>query len=451
MQGERISTMHLSRPLSLLAAATLVGTSLTAATTTAAGAATASEAVAAASVVSLASAASVPGSADAVTATTGCAARSVAAKDATTYSSLRPKALVGVASYNIRGQHAGGWTNWPGRRDAIAGQVAKCLPDVIGVQEAAESWVWETNSSSSARRISQYEDFADEVNDRTATAGDTYVVTNRYRRSCSAYPEWNGTWRGAAAAWHRCLDNEAKGSSDNRILYNTRTTRLLTHGFGNLTSAASTRRTVSWAVLEQRATQRRYFVANTHLDANVSDAYRVTQMKQALAVVSKYRVYGGATLPTFVLGDLNSSRYTEARTAADVLTSAGWVDAVGNDRSLRSSGSAGWCRRLAQKPPSVPWQKDTVNTRPQDRFVNAVYNTSNNSKVNCTYPENNTTKPRLDPSLWWKYNGSAIDYIFVSSAVRARTWETVVPPTSAYGVARSTPSDHNMIMTWAFV
>ena len=43
-----MSTMHLSRPLSLLAAATLVGTSLTAATTTAAGAATPADAVAAA-------------------------------------------------------------------------------------------------------------------------------------------------------------------------------------------------------------------------------------------------------------------------------------------------------------------------------------------------------------------------------------------------------------------
>jgi endonuclease/exonuclease/phosphatase family metal-dependent hydrolase len=434
--------MHLSRPLSLLAAATLVGTSLTAATTTAAGAATAAD---------LPTAVSAPSAADLATATTGCAAKAVAAKDATTYSSLRPKALVGIASYNIRGQHSGGWTNWPGRRDAIAAQVANCQPDVIGVQEAAESWVWETNSSSSARRISQYENFTDEVNERTAYSGNTYVPTNRYRRSCSTTPEWNGTWQGRTAAWRRCLDGEAKGSSDNRIIYNSTTVKLLSQGFGNLSSATSTRRTVAWAVLEQRATQRRFFVATTHLDAGVSDAYRVTQMKQALAVVSKYRVYGGATLPTFVMGDLNSSRYTEARTAADVLTAASWVDIVGNDRSLRSSGSAGWCRRLAQKPPSVPWQKDAVNTRPQDRFVNSVYNTSNNSKVNCTYPENSTSKPRLDPSLWWKYNGSAIDYIFVSSAVRARTWETVVPPTSSYGVARNTPSDHNMIMTWAFV
>ena len=64
-------------------------------------------------------------------------------------------------------------------------------------------------------------------------------------------------------------------------------------GFGNLSSATSTRRTVAWAVLEQRATQRRFFVANTHLDSNVSDAYRITQMKQALSVVAKYRVYGG--------------------------------------------------------------------------------------------------------------------------------------------------------------
>jgi hypothetical protein len=55
-------------------------------------------------------------------ATTGCAAKAVAQRDATTYSSLAPKALIGVASHNIQGQHASGWTNWPGRRDALATQ-----------------------------------------------------------------------------------------------------------------------------------------------------------------------------------------------------------------------------------------------------------------------------------------------------------------------------------------
>lgn len=433
--------MTISGRLALLLTASVVGATLTAATTTAASAAT----------TSTPDAVSLTTSVAAATATPSCAAKAVAVRDATTYSSLRPKALIGVASYNIQGQHAGGWTNWPGRRDAIATQIANCRPDVIGVQEAAESWVWETSSSSSARRISQYENLTDEVNERTTPAGDTYVPTNRYRGSCSATPEWNGTWQGSAAAWRTCVDSSTRGSSDNRILYNARTVRVLAQGFGNLSSATSTRRTVAWAVLEQRATQRRFFVANTHLDSNVSDAYRITQMKQAISVVARNRVYGGVALPTFVLGDLNSSRYTEARTAADTLTSAGYIDVVGNDRSLRASGSAGWCRRLPQKPTSVPWQKDTVNTRPQDRFVTVVYNTSNNSKVNCTYPENNTTKPRLDPSLWWKYNGSAIDYIFASSGVRARTWQTVVPAASAYGVTKGAPSDHNMIMTWAYV
>jgi endonuclease/exonuclease/phosphatase family metal-dependent hydrolase len=386
----------------------------------------------------------------AVGATTGCAAKAVAAHDAAVFTSLSTKALVGVASYNVRGQHAGGWTNWPGRRDAVASQIASCRPDVLGVQEGAESWVWESNDSSTQRRISQYEDLTDEINGRTGGNGDVYVPTNRYRRNCSTRPEWNGTWQGRPATWRQCLDNEAKGSSDTRILYNSNTVKLLTQGFGNLTSSSSTRRTVAWAVLEQRATGRRFFVANTHLDANVGDAYRVTQMKQAMAVVVKYRVYGGVTLPSFVLGDLNSSRYTEARTAADVLTSAGWVDPVGNDRSLRPSGNAGWCRRLPQRAQSVPWAVAASNPRPQDRFVHSVYNTSNGSKVNCTYPENSTSKPRLDPSQWWKYNGSAIDYIFVSSAVRARTWETVVPAGSSNGVTYRPPSDHNMIMTWAY-
>ena len=181
--------------LALLLTASVVGATLTAATTTAASAAPTGTPDAVGLTANLATA----------TATTGCAAKAVAVRDATTYSSLRPKALIGVASYNIQGQHASGWTNWPGRRDAIATQIANCRPDVIGVQEAAESWVWETNSSSSARRISQYENLTDEVNERTNPAGDTYVPTNRYRVSCSATPEWNGTWQGGAAAWRTCI------------------------------------------------------------------------------------------------------------------------------------------------------------------------------------------------------------------------------------------------------
>lgn len=435
--------MTISRPLALVLAASVVGAGLTATTATAATPASTASAVALP--------AATTSGVDTTLATTSCAAKAVAQRDATLYSSLAPKALVGVASYNIQGQHAGGWTNWPGRRDAIASQVATCRPDVIGAQEAAESWVWETSSSSSARRISQYEDFTDEINSRTGADGDIYVPVNRWRRSCSSSPEWNGTWQGRTATWRTCLDSDTKGSSDNRLIYNSRTVKPLLQGFGNLTSPYSTRRTVAWAVMEQKATGRRFFVATTHLDSNVTDAYRVSQMKQALSVITKYRVYGGATLPTFIFGDLNSSRYTEAKTAPDVLTGAGWTDIVGNDRSARPSGSVGWCRRLPQKPPSVPWAVDTVNTRPQDRFVNVVYNTSNKSTVNCTYPENNSSKPRLSSSVWWKYNGSAIDYIFVSSAVRARTWETVVPAGSSYGKAYKPPSDHNMIMTWAYV
>jgi hypothetical protein len=174
-------------------------------------------------------------------------------------------------------------------------------------------------------------------------------------------------------------------------------------------------------------------------------------MKQALAVVTTYRVYAGATLPTFIVGDLNASRYIEGQTAPDVLTSAGWIDIVGHDRRVKASGNGvGWCRRRTPLAPSVPGVATTSNPRPQDRFVNVVYNTSNRSSVRCTYPEGNTSKPRLDSSQWWRYNGSAIDYIFVSSAVRARTWETVVPSGSTNGVALNPPSDHNMIMTWAY-
>jgi hypothetical protein len=102
--------MWISGRLALLLTASVVGAGLTATTTTAASAATTSRADAVGLTTSVGAA------------TTGCAAKAVAQRDATTYSSLAPKALIGVASHNIQGQHASGWTNWPGRRDALATQ-----------------------------------------------------------------------------------------------------------------------------------------------------------------------------------------------------------------------------------------------------------------------------------------------------------------------------------------
>jgi len=406
--------MSITRSVSCLLAASLFGVALSASTPTASAA------------------------------TAGCAAKAVAVGDRTTYPELASKALVGVASYNIKGQHAGGWTNWPARRNAIAAQIANCLPDVVGLQEASDSWVWETNSVSSARRISQYENATDEVNERTGATGDLYVPANRYRDYCSTTAEWNGRWQGQPAPWRQCLTDASKNPYDNRILFNSRTVRLISQGFSNLTHSSSTRRTVAWAILEQKATGRRFVVADTHLDLTVSEAYRVMQMKQARAVVAAHRVYGGVSLPTFLLGDFNVSRYTEGTTAPDVLTAAGWVDIVGNDRRVKATGTnVGWCRRRAPQAPSVP--------SAANRFVNSVYNTFSNTTYSCTYPEGNSAKPRLASSLWWQYNGIAIDYIFVSWGVRARTWETVVPAGSVNGIAKSPPSDHNMVMTWAYV
>ena len=102
--------MWISGRLALLLTAAVVGAGLMATTTTAASAATTSRADAVGLTTSVAAA------------TTGCAAKAVAQRDATTYSSLAPKALIGVASHNIQGQHASGWTSWPGRRDALATQ-----------------------------------------------------------------------------------------------------------------------------------------------------------------------------------------------------------------------------------------------------------------------------------------------------------------------------------------
>lgn len=396
---------------------------------------------------------------------TPCAARSVAQEDARTYSSLSTKALVSVASYNIQGAYAAGAPSWNSRRAGVRDMVSRCMPDVLGLQEASAATYMEIPGKTG---ISQYEDLVDLVNGQLADGGfsDQYHVTNLYRDVCnhahaSILAEWDGTWRGSPdAPWRYCSSDPDRSTStfDTRIIYNNRTVELISRSRRLLSSrnVTSSPRYLSWAKFRHRDTGRLFIVSTTHLEASATDAFRVTEIDQALSTLAAARVEGDTKLPTFLVGDLNSSRYSENFTAADQVKAAGYTDIIGNDRRWKSNHTGkGSCTRLSPTAPRVPWLITDRDTTPSRRFVNPIYNTSNKGENFCGYRDGIPSRGLVPRADWWKLNGSAIDYIFVSGAVRARTWETVV--NAAVG-SSGLPSysgklwsDHNMIMTYAFV
>lgn len=334
------------------------------------------------------------------------------------------KGVVMVGSYNIGGATVtagiNNWT-WSDRRNGVADFLVDCALDVYNLQEAGASHL---PGSGDGNSTSQFEDLRSLVNRKleAAKVDDRYEYVNAGRSNCYTN--------------ERDCDSDSKNASnDNRILYNTATTSLVSQGWGDLPSK-KTRRTVAYATLRPKATGTAYFVATTHLDAGSGsnwDRYRTTQMQRALEFV---KARNSKKLPTILTGDLNSGRYTKNATAADLPPKSGlkMIEILGHDRKTHTWGR-GSC--------TVPSSYRTSYRVPYvaSARINAYYDTSTASDL------------KNQCAADWRNNGSPIDYIFTSRNIRPKVWETVVHsdgkggyvPMRGYPSSRPNPSDHNMI------
>jgi endonuclease/exonuclease/phosphatase family metal-dependent hydrolase len=198
-------------------------------------------------------------------------------------------------------------------------------------------------------------------------------------------------------------DPSSSSGKDSRIIYDTRTFRLLASGayayptqyFDSTKGKYETSRQLSWAKLQQPATGQTILFTTTHLSPS-SDAVDVKQWDQLITEVN--RLKGVSPVPQYVVvtGDFNTTKFeAPASTQLSKMRSYGYEDVLGQI-----------------------YRSYSTYRNPTTR-VDAWISTSNRqfrdlSKCGCLV---STDK-----------NSNSIDYVFVSKALKALYYRVYAQP-----------------------
>ncbi|HMS37243.1 MAG TPA: endonuclease/exonuclease/phosphatase family protein, partial [Arachnia sp.] len=280
-------------------------------------------------------------------------------------------------------------------------------PDVIGLQEVSQGKLGET-ASAGQPNLSQAEDLVDLL-------GEPYWMANEARYNC-ANP----------ASPYKCKAKDQGAANSQKIVYNSKTVKLLKQGSKKTTSAKTKMeqyRYVEWAIFRHKKTGKQFFFANVHLDPG-KDAktikIRATQMKEILALIT---AKNPNKLPAYVVGDFNSHKWTDGGNKPyETLIKAGYVDPLGNT----------WMS-----------MRDETTGATVEKRINTQSSSHNDwDRVAAVKPTGWTAASSEKPWL----NGIYIDYIWTSKGIEVPEWETVVDVDKKTGRFKGTiPSDHNML------
>lgn len=304
-----------------------------------------------------------------------------------------------VASFNVKCANCfSGLANegtWYRRRDAVVATIREQAPDVLGLQEAAQSWL--KDSSGDPIDLAQFEDLIKRL-------GSPYKLANTKRNNCVKHTTPSS-----------CVYADQGASKGTKIVFNSTKVTLLAQGSKQLSfiDAADNQRFVAWAIFRHLASGKEFFFADTHLehhdDASGSTAYLELRRKQASEVMATIKAKNTDRLPVILVGDLNAHKWTVPSNGPyDVVVAAGLVDPLGN--TYRSTYTA----------PGA-----TVEARVRTNF--ATYNGFK----------------RLAPKSAY-INGTHLDYIF-TSPMRVSEWENVVDIDDSGNFLGVIPSDHNLL------
>ncbi|MDR3070442.1 MAG: fibronectin type III domain-containing protein, partial [Propionibacteriaceae bacterium] len=233
---------------------------------------------------------------------------------------LKEQISLKIASYNVRcfncykgGANEGTWYE---RRDAVAATVLKQKPDIIGFQEASQAWI-KNDAGTKTINKAQFNDLVDRL-------GPPYKLTNENRSNCVD-----------ATKSSSCKYKYQGASLGTKIVYNSDKLELVSEG-SLLLSTSSTSdldRYVAWAVMRERETGKRFLFADVHLETYTTGNTEKhnLRVKQTQEVVALLKQKNPDNLPVFIVGDLNSSKYTRPSNGPyDLFIGAGYVDPLGN-------------------------------------------------------------------------------------------------------------------------
>ena len=271
-----------------------------------------------------------------------------------------------VASYNIKCANCKQKSElaWPKRRAAVIETIRSQAPDVVGLQEASPSRL-------RGRSVSQYKDLLNGL-------GSPYKVT----------------LKGGAGV-------------DNRIVYNSRTIKVLSTGVVALPKGGG-RRFLVWAVLKQLSTGKKFLFGDTHLAPGKGK--KALRMRQTNTLVSALKTLAKPKhLPTIVVGDFNMFKWMSGGYGPyGKMVANGYLDPLGNTFQSTTAASTAFVQKR----------------------IRTNFSTFNDFK-------------RRAPSFSYD-NGTQLDFIFVTK-MRVSEWETVVKVERDNRFVGTIPSDHNMV------
>lgn len=310
---------------------------------------------------------------------------------------------VRVGTFNIVGVNAdraasGEHKVWKVRRTTVISQILRQRLDVVGVQEANQSTIYRSHLVDG---ITQYLDLRNGLN----KAGGHYQLTAVYPYNCvRAFSSRSCHYRNRAAA------------GDNRILYDTDTTSLVSRGAYRYPHQVrnSTARWLAWAVLRDKATGRDFLFTTTHLDP-YSKTVRVAQWRDMIAKVNALK----GSRPVIATGDFNTSKYSDwARSLLPAMVGNGYGDALGQQYATNG-----------------------VRPRPA-RNIRVWINSFNAFRRDVrSYGYEESRFDQATPNT-----GNGVDWIFASNGLPVREFEVVADmDDSTLRITGTIPSDHHML------
>ncbi|HVH93713.1 MAG: fibronectin type III domain-containing protein [Nocardioidaceae bacterium] len=318
--------------------------------------------------------------------------------------SLAPAASSGpvnvrVGSFNVMtvtgDQTAGNRLPWRRRRATVVNQILGERVDVIGVQEVNQSY------SHPERLVDGGTQFLD-LRNGLNKAGGRYALTNEYSYNC-VNPRSS----------YKCVYRYRGASGGDRIYYNTSTLDLLSQGAYQYRAHSTMKHSFAYAVLRVKATGRKFFFANTHLDPP-NRYVRMAQWKELIAKVNQLK----GSLPVVTVGDFNTQKF-------DV----GVPKLCGMVPAMKANGYGDVLNQTCATNPVVhPRARRSING-----WINSL-NRYHRDISTYSY-ENNHAK-----------TGNNIDWIFATNSLPVRVWKMVIDydPTTLK-VQGTIPSDHNMV------
>lgn len=317
--------------------------------------------------------------------------------EAVTVTTPSEPAPLRVASYNVRCATCTSSRSeerpWTERRDAVVSTINAADPDVIGFQEAQQSWITEDG-----KRVNraQFEDLLTRL-------GEPWAITNAYRNNCvkSTTPT-------------DCVYKDRGATNGTRIMY--RTDRLVLVDKGAVSLPLSPEHTyprwLAWAVFTQKSTGRSFFFGDIHFEPNNDTGgsllYYNLRKQEADTVVTAIAKLNPDKLPVVLVGDANSNKWeTPSNAPYDIFVASGLVDPLGN--TYRSSTPV----------------RATVEKR-----IGTSFNSYNNFERYARRSGN--------------INGTYTDYI-LTTPMRVSEWETAAKVDSSNNFIGVIPSDHNLL------